>query len=448
MSMGALILVSGLSEPFVERIANHVSVRDCQVKAVKGSARTIAAARKESPRLVVLGSPGHRIDDGLDQVRRLKALDGRLPIIMISQKSSEKRAVAAFRAGVDDYFKATAPFDHILKRINGFLRKDAVHKRVRLQKPTARPLQAPEMIAHSPAMLSTRRYLKKVAEATSTVLITGETGTGKELAARWIHFYSARRRQPLVLVNCAALPESLAESEMFGHERGAFTGAVACQKGKFVQANGGTIFLDEIGDMDPFIQAKILHTIERKVVYPLGSRQPLPLDVRIIAATNQDPERLMQDGRFRKDLFYRLNIARVNLAPLRKRKEDIPGLVDHAIAQLNRRFNRQVAGLAPDAMAFFQSYRWPGNVRQLMNLLEAAFINQPKDTIAYHDLPAYFRDILEKTQDRPFSERQSIVHTLLETNWNKSRAAQKLNWSRMTLYRKMARYKIVEGRNR
>ncbi len=444
--MGARILVSGLSGRLGKKIAADYAESDYRIKVINGRTSMITAAMEESPNLVVLGSTGHNVDDELDQVRQLRDAHPKLPIILISKESNESRAVAAFRAGVSDYFKEPVSSGRLLKRTAVLLGDSKPLQEAKAPKPILSITHAPKMIGRSPAIQATRRYLKKVAVTSTTVLITGETGTGKELAARLIHFYSSRSRNPLISVNCAALPESLAESEMFGYERGAFTGAVTRQKGKFVQANHGTIFLDEIGDMAPFIQAKILHTIERKVVYPLGSRQALPLDVRIIAATNQDPETLMQEGRFRKDLFYRLNIARVNLLPLRYRREDIPGLVAYAISELNQRFNRKVAGLTPDAMDLFRSYAWPGNVRELMNLLEATFIDQTKDTIACDDLPAYFRDMIKNRQGCPSTERQDILSALLETNWNKSRAAKKLNWSRMTLYRKMDRYNIIAER--
>jgi DNA-binding NtrC family response regulator len=445
--MGALILISGLDSPYFDKIAARFPPPDFRVEAIAGQAK-ITAASREGPRVVILGSLGRTIDQGLSQVRRIKSAVPNLPVILISRKSSEERAIAAFRAGADDYFREPVAWQALLKRIDDIIQeKNRGHRGRSLQSasPAARP---PKMIGSSPGMRATIAYLRKVAVSDSTVLITGETGTGKELAAEMIHYHSGRSKNPLVSVNCAALPETLAESELFGYERGAFTGAAAQQRGKFVQANGGTIFLDEIGDMDPFIQAKILHTIERKVVYPLGARQPMPLDVRIIAATNRVPETLISDGRFREDLFYRLNIARVNMIPLRNRREDISALIDHAIAELNRRFNQRVVGLTPDAMSFFQSYAWPGNVRELMNLLEATFISLPHNTITYADLPGYFRDMLTETKHCLVSERQNIVSALLETNWNKSRAAQQLNWSRMTLYRKMARYRIVEARNR
>jgi transcriptional regulator with PAS, ATPase and Fis domain len=293
-----------------------------------------------------------------------------------------------------------------------------------------------EIIGHSRHMQELRSYLSKVAVTDSTVLITGETGTGKELVASLIHRKSARQKKPFVCINCAAIPESLIESEMFGYERGAFTGAVGYRRGKFEQAQGGTLFLDEIGDMSPFAQAKILRSIESKEVYPLGGKGAIPLDIRIIAATNQNPEEL------REDLYYRLNVARVHLPPLRDRKEDIPHLVDHTIKELNQRLNWEVEGLTDEAMNALLQYYWPGNVRELKNLLEATFINLYSRRISYMDFPDIFRKRLRFSENGFTSERDMVLAALSSTNWNKTEAAKKLNWSRMKIYRTLKRHKI------
>lgn len=306
---------------------------------------------------------------------------------------------------------------------------------------------AESMIGESPSMKKVRAYLEKVAGTDSTVLITGETGTGKELAAEMIHASSPRKSNPLICVNCAALPESLIESELFGHEKGAFTGAVTARKGQFARAAGGTLFLDEIGDMNTFAQAKILRSLEDRKVHPLGGGKEIEVDVRIIAATNRHPETLMEQGVFRKDLFYRLNVARIHLPPLRNRKEDIPVLVAYGIEKLNEKFGLELKGMDDAALEIIMDYHWPGNVRELMNLLEAAFINRPAQKIGVHDLPMLFMEQIEKKDTKPLEERKKVISALLETNWNKSTAAKRLNWSRMTLYRKMAKLHIVEKRN-
>jgi DNA-binding NtrC family response regulator len=442
--MKDLIITSGLNKSYIEPLVDRFKPPDFRIISITTTSKVIKASQKERPLIIILGSTGQTTNENLSQVRCLKAANRHLPIILISKNSSEARATAAFRAGVIDYFKEPVPRTRLLNRIDEILRDESrCHwKRAHPTPPSAEC--PPTMIGNSPVMVDTLNYLNNVAASDSTVLITGETGTGKELAAELIHHRSARSSQPMVAVNCAALPESLAESELFGYERGAFTGAVAPSRGKFALANNSTIFLDEIGDMTPYIQAKILHTIERKVVYPLGGKQAIPLNVRVIAATNQDPESLIAKNKFRKDLYYRLNIARISLPPLRKRKEDIHALVQYGLIRLNRRFRKQVKGLTPDAMASLYSYDWPGNIRELMNLLEATYINLSKDNIAFADLPIHFRRHLSNVESVPDSERRAIITALTQTNWNKSRAAQKLNWSRMTLYRKMSRLKITE----
>jgi transcriptional regulator with PAS, ATPase and Fis domain len=299
------------------------------------------------------------------------------------------------------------------------------------------------MIGGSSAMREIKEYILKVATTDCTVLITGETGTGKELAAEMIHRNSPRRQRPFVCINCAALPENLLESELFGYERGAFTGAYSTYAGKLKLAEGGSVFFDEIGDMSAYAQAKILRAIEGKEVYRLGGKKGISMDVRVIAATNQDPEQLVSDRRLREDLYHRLNVARVHLPPLRDRKEEILPLLNHYTRVLNRRYRSEVIGFTEDALASLLKYNWPGNIRELKNLLEATFINLPSRKIAFMDLPKMFQKKLKELEGFPQGERDRVLSALFACNWNKSKAAQKLHWSRMTLYRKMSKYQII-----
>jgi transcriptional regulator with PAS, ATPase and Fis domain len=292
-------------------------------------------------------------------------------------------------------------------------------------------------------MSEIKAYLMKVAPTNCTILISGETGTGKELVAEMIHQHSPRRTKPFVCLNCAALPESLLESELFGYERGAFTGAYFSYSGKFKLAEGGTFFFDEIGEMTHYAQAKILRAIEGKEIYRLGGKKGISTDVRVIAATNQDPERLVSDGKLREDLYHRLNVARVHLPPLRDRKEEILPLLTHYTRVLNRQYGREVIGFTEEALACLLKYNWPGNIRELKNLLEATFINLPSRKIAFMDLPKMFQQKLLELEELPQNERDRLLSALFCCNWNKSKAAQRLNWSRMTLYRKMAKYQIL-----
>jgi transcriptional regulator with PAS, ATPase and Fis domain len=249
-----------------------------------------------------------------------------------------------------------------------------------------------------------------------------------------------------VCINSAALPETLVESELFGYDRGAFTGAVAEKPGKLELASRGTVFLDEIGDMNHYAQAKILRSIESREFFHLGGRRPLSFEARVIAATNKDPLQLIEEKKMREDLYYRLNVARIHLPPLRDRKDDILPLIGHAVDRLNQRFGYAVRGLSDEAIEHLIQYDWPGNIRELFNLLEATYISLPAQQRDFIDLPQPVKNQIATTAFYASDERKRIVSTLLETNWNKSTAAQKLNWSRMTLYRKMSKYSITERR--
>jgi transcriptional regulator with PAS, ATPase and Fis domain len=237
----------------------------------------------------------------------------------------------------------------------------------------------------------------------------------------------------------------LLESELFGYEKGAFTGASTGSEGKLKLADGGSIFFDEIGDMSPYAQAKILRAVETREVYRLGGKRRIPLNVRVLAATNHDLEQLVAQGQFRKDLYFRLNVARIHLPPLRERREDIVPLCQHYLYRLNQRFGRQVEGFTDEALARLIRYDWPGNIRELKNLLEAVLVTDPAQRISLADLPEPFRRHFTATAHTPQDERQRLLAALFSTNWNVSKAAQQLHWSRMTLYRKLEKYRIVKG---
>jgi len=282
----------------------------------------------------------------------------------------------------------------------------------------------------------------RIAATDSTVLITGETGTGKELVASAIHSASSRSSKPFLRVNCAAIPDALVESELFGYERGAFTGAQAGHAGWLQEAHQGTIFLDEVGDMSASTQAKLLRVIENKEFRRLGGRAEIHVDVRFIAATNRNLDEMAAEGKFRKDLYFRLNVARVHLLPLRDRKEDIPVLLRHFVHKLSVQNSKQAPEMAGDVWNCLINHEWQGNIRELRNVVEAAFVNSPGDVIRMVDLPENFQK-LRRDVPRPLpEEREQLMAALLETKWNKSKAAEQLRWSRMTVYRKMRRYQI------
>jgi DNA-binding NtrC family response regulator len=397
--------------------------------------------------IFIISAIGKSFGNTIKVIKEIRKTHKSTPVIFIIGNSTESRAIAAIKAGVNDYFKLPFSCEAVAKSAKRFL--TGISSKLSFNRETDPAYFKIDqgIIGECKQMREIKVYLSKVAKSESTVLITGETGTGKELAAQFIHYKSPRNQKPFVCVNCAALPETLVESELFGYERGAFTGAVAAKPGKFELANGGTVFLDEISDMNKYAQAKILRSIESKEYFHLGGKDAISIDARVIAATNKNPEQLISKGIFRKDLYYRLNVARIHLPPLRERKEDIPRLVNHAIQNLNRRFNRKIGGLSEEAMTCLFRYGWPGNIRELMNLLEAIYINLPSRPVAYLDLPEPIEKQLKLSASFSRDERKRIVSALLETNWNKSTAAQRLNWSRMTLYRKLEKYNIIEKRS-
>ena len=304
---------------------------------------------------------------------------------------------------------------------------------------------ATPMICCSAPMQQTKLHLQRAASSDCTVLITGETGTGKELAAEFIHANSSRRGEAFVCINCAAIPDNLLESELFGHTRGAFTGADDVQDGLLLSANRGTVFLDEIGDMSLASQAKILRVIEKKEVCRVGGNRVAKLDVRFLAASNQELEEMASRGAFRKDLFFRLNVARIHLPPLRDRKDDIPMLLHHYCADFRCNSRLPVPEFSEECLQCLLRYDWPGNIRELKNTIEWMLLGETPDRIDTEHLPQHLRKLIETTPSLSQSERNLLLSALFSAKWNKSEAAKKLRWSRMTLYRKIAKYRISEA---
>jgi DNA-binding NtrC family response regulator len=303
------------------------------------------------------------------------------------------------------------------------------------------------LVGASASMEALRSYLPKVARSSAAVLITGETGTGKECVAQAIHALSVRAGGHFVVVNCGALPDNLIESELFGHIKGAFTGAHANARGKIAHADGGTLFLDEIGEMSLFAQAKLLRVLETHEVQPVGSTRSERVDIRIVAATNRQLEDEVAAKRFRSDLFYRLNVARLALPPLRERPADILPLVQHVIAELNRRDGCHVGGISPALTASLQAHDWPGNVRELRNLVESVFIDPPAGMLDLEHLAPAFQALFRQYRATPVSELAHMIAVLDHHQWNKAEAAKELHCSRMTLYRKLAKYHVTDGKD-
>lgn len=299
-----------------------------------------------------------------------------------------------------------------------------------------------QLLGNSDCMEKLRTRIAKIAAFDSNVLLVGETGSGKECVAQAIHTFSKRSHKPMVSLNCAALPEHLIESELFGYEKGAFTGAQSSHPGKFGLAEGGTLFLDEIGEMPKAAQAKILRVIESREYYRLGGSKPLQSNVRLIAATHRDLESLCARDEFRLDLYFRLNVARLDLPPLRQRINDILPLADHFVRESCKGMGRKLMAISAEARTALSGYEWPGNVRELRNAIEIAIINSETDSIQLDDLPAHLLRWAEQ-QAPQADERSLLVTTLQEVQWNKSEAARALNWSRMKLYRKLHQYGLA-----
>ena len=372
-----------------------------------------------------------------DIAAHLRARASPLPLLLATTCGGEQRAVLAMRAGYSDYVHAEASGAEWAACLQKYL---AVAIKPLLPTAPPAPADARAMIAESATMRAISAVLERVAASDCTALIIGETGTGKERVAEQIHQLSARRAAPLLPINCAALPDTLLESELFGYEKGAFTGAVNAYPGKLKLAEGGTLFLDEIGDMSLAGQAKLLRALESREFYRLGARSGTRFDVRVVAATNQPLEQLVERGLFRKDLYFRLNVARIDLPPLRERREDITPLLLHYLDEFSRRFERR-AEFDPGLLQALLGYEWPGNIRELKNVVEALLVCAAGPCLMLADLPASLRERLG-TLPAVRSERELLLATLARLNWNKSRAAESLCWSRMTLYRKLAKYAI------
>jgi DNA-binding NtrC family response regulator len=364
------------------------------------------------------------------------------PIIAVSSCSSEELVISALRMGFKEYLRAPiTPADidgalaRLLPRAGGS--QDTEDSSDELPNTSG-------IIGVSIATRALRDQITRVAATKSGVLITGETGTGKELVAQAIHRLSPRHRKPFVAVNCAAIPEGLLESELFGHERGAFTGATASRAGRLLQSDGGTLFLDEIGELDLRGQVKLLRALEQREVQPLGGSGSRPIDLRVIAATNQPLATRVADQSFRQDLFYRLKVVQLDVPPLRERAEDVPALIDHFSDIYRREFRRPFGAYTPHHHSLLLHYDWPGNIRELRNVVEASFVHSSARTDARLELPPSLVSTLEKTA--PVDERRQLIDALFVTHWNVSHAAKRLNCSRMTLYRKIHQYQLRRQR--
>ncbi len=394
--------------------------------------------------------------DGLDLLREVRAGHPAPHVITITAFGSIETAKRAIKLGAYDYITKPFEIDKLLVVARNALGERALQGEVESLRKTIVPAdRMGELLGKSVRMQEVFDLVERFAPSPAPVLITGESGTGKELVAKAIHFQSPRKGAPFVAMNCAAIPDSLIESELFGHKRGAFTDARADRDGLFVQADGGTLFLDEIGELSLGMQAKLLRAIQEREVRPLGSSKTERVDLRIVAATNRDLDRRIAEGFFRSDLFYRLNVLVIALPPLRARLEDVPLLAEHFLIKCAGRVNRpHVRGFDPGAARALMDYDWPGNVRELENVVERAVLYAEKDLVAAVDLPQQIKerkpsDALSSAVARGLTlaelEREYILQVLAAEGGNKTRAAQRLGLDRKTLYRKLEEYARAES---
>jgi two-component system nitrogen regulation response regulator NtrX len=387
--------------------------------------------------------------DGLEVLKALRERGVDLPVVVISGHGDVATAVEATRRGAFDFLEKPLQRDRVLLALRNAVETDRLQRENRRLRP-----EPEELIGESAVMRELRRTIERAAPTTATVLITGESGTGKELVARALHRASQRHAHPLIQVNCAAIPEELIESELFGHEKGSFTGAVRKQVGKFVAADGGTVFLDEIGDMSARTQAKVLRVLQDGEVEPVVAASTVHVDVRVVAATNRDLVKEIEGGRFREDLYYRLNVIPVHTPPLRERLEDLPLLVDHFVDRFAREHGYPRRRFSPEALGALAGMPWRGNVRELRNLVERLLILATGETVGAKDVATITGSAAEPELEtalfghrtlrefREASEKLFLLQKLREQSWNVTRTAQLIETPRSNLYKKMEQYEI------
>ncbi len=451
-----------------DRVARQLAV---EVMRLAGYATTEAECSEEA---LSLFDRGDKFDlvlsdvrmgemDGMSLLAELQARDPDLPVILLTAFGDVEGAIAATQAGANDYLAKPFNLEELRQSVSrAFERRRLAQQRNQAEsvpEPTASP--ASGIVGRSAAMLNVYKMVGRIARSSAPVLVLGESGTGKELVARAVHAHSARARGPFVAVSCAAMTETLLESELFGHERGAFTGADRQRRGVFEQATGGTLFLDEIGEVPPKMQAQLLRVLQENEIRRVGGTEPIQVDVRVVAATNRDLDEEVRAGRFREDLLFRLRVVSLRLPPLRERPEDISPLVEHFIAQAAKREGRPPPSISAEAVEVLRRSPWPGNVRELRNAVERALAVASPDFILASDLPAEISGAAEQAEppprefglnaiiaDRPtlaVLERRYVDLVLTLTHGNKKRAAEILGIDRRTLYRTLDRDRASDG---
>jgi two-component system, NtrC family, nitrogen regulation response regulator NtrX len=418
-----------------------------RVEEAASGSQALTKVGERAPDAIVLDIKMPEMD-GLELLKALRERGYEMPVLMISGHADVATAVEATRRGAFDFFEKPLQRERVLLSLRNAIEAYRLQTENRSLKP-----EPEQIIGTAPSVRRLREMIEKAAPTPATVLVTGESGTGKELVARAIHRLSSRRDRPIVQVNCAAIPEELIESELFGHEKGSFTGAVRKAMGKFVAADTGTIFLDEIGDMSARTQAKVLRVLQNGEVEPVGAERTIQVDVRVVAATNRNLEEEIAAGRFREDLYYRLNVIPIRTPALREHLEDLPLLVEYFVRRYADQNNYKPKELTPEAMAHLKALPWKGNVRELKNLVERMLILSPGDQITREDViaatggarPELSTSLLAVGTLREFrdlSERMFLLHKLEENNWNVTQTAQAIDTPRSNLYKKLDQYDI------
>ncbi|MCL6583944.1 MAG: sigma-54 dependent transcriptional regulator [bacterium] len=427
-----------------------------RVLSAEDGKTAIQQVRNEAPDLVLMDINMPDIN-GIELLGRIKAISRRISAVMLSAYGEAKNVVKAMHAGADDFITKPFDIDELKITISKVLERKALAcENESLKKKLKSRAEYENFIGDSNPILNIKKMIEQVADTELTILVRGESGTGKELVTRAIHSLSNRRDKPFIKVNCATLPETLLESELFGYERGAFTGAQRPKPGRFEFANEGTIFLDEIGEMPPSLQAKLLQVLEEKEFSRLGGKKSVKVDVRIIVATNRDLEEGIRNGSFREDLFYRLNEVTIFLPPLREHKEDIYLLVDYFLKKYSAMYGKEITSISPQIMNIFMNYDWPGNIRELENLIKKIIVLGSEEvvyTVIPHDV-VEGKMVYKNTKIIPLkevsrlaiqkAEKATIKSVLAKTNWNRIQAAKLLQVSYRSLLSKIKEYQIRE----
>ena len=454
------LLIVDDDEAMRDTLSDVMRKKGYEVSVASSGNDALLAIRKNIVDLIVLDMRLPDLD-GIEVLKRVKEFDTEILVIMMTAYSDVQTAVSAMKSGAYHYINKPFELEELKLLIEkGLETKSLINEVRRLRRQQKGDYQNIHIHGTSPHIQNVKELIAMISKTQKTsVLIQGESGTGKELAANAVHYSSKRSPRPLMKINCSAIPDTLLESELFGYEKGAFTDAKATKKGLFELADGGTVFLDEIGDMKPFLQSKILRFLETQSFMRVGGEREIKVDVRIIAATNKDLETLVNEGIFRKDLYYRLKVVVIEMPPLRERPEDILLLSNLFIEENNREHGKEVKGFTSEARQFMTQYHWPGNVRELRNVVERAMILSDHDLIEQEQLPFELRNNerpewvtpnpnpVEFTEDMSLDavEKIHISHVLKKLEWNKSRAAKVLGVSRATLREKIRRYSLSEN---